>query len=79
MSDSPRFQLTSVDYEKIKKDLVVFFSIPLIVYITSVLALIQAPHHILDWKDFIPSNTTMIIFVGYLGNQTINVLRKYIA
>jgi ABC-type uncharacterized transport system YnjBCD permease subunit len=79
MADQPEMQLTKTDWDKIRKDLIWFFAVPAIAYITSFLALIQSPGHVFKWMDFVPNNTTIILFFGYLGNQALSALRKYIA
>lgn len=78
MEKSPPMSLNNFDWVKIRKDALFFFSIPAIAYITAVLGLIQTPGHTLALSDFLPNNTTMIFFVGYLGNQALSILRKYV-
>lgn len=78
MEKSPPMSLNRQDWTKIKRDALLFFAVPAIAYITAILGLIQTPGHILTLNDFIPNNTTMIFFVGYLGNQAVNILKKYV-
>lgn len=78
MKKSPPMSLNSLDWQKIRNDALFFFAIPVIAYITAVLGIINAPGHILNWGDFVPDNTTLIFFVGYLGNQALSILRKYV-
>ena len=67
-----------MDWEKIVKDSVWFFLVPLGFYISAVLGVIQLPNHILSLKDFIPTNTTLIVVVAWILNQLLNLIRKYV-
>jgi hypothetical protein len=63
---SPQFTLNKTDWNKVGKDALWFFLVPLTFYISAVLGVIQQQGHVLKLVDFIPTNTTLII-------------RKYIA
>lgn len=76
---SPPGSLNSTDYRKVFKDAMWFFLVPLTFYISALLAVIQVQGHILSLKDFIPTNTTLIIVISWFLNQLLNLIRKYIA
>ena len=76
---SNEFSLNKTDWSKFGKDALWFFLVPMTFYISAVLGTIQEPNHILAVKDFIPTNTTMIVIVSWVLNQFLNLLRKYIA
>lgn len=76
MSDSP--ELTKVDYEKIKKDILYFALVPVSFYLLAVLGVLQLPNHIISLKDFIPSNNTIIVIVAWVLNQILSIIRKYL-
>ena len=77
MKDSS-FSLNKTDWRKVGKDMLWFALVPLTFYISAVLGTIQEPQHIISLKDFIPTNTTIIVIVSWLLNQLLNLLRKYI-
>lgn len=79
ISKSPPMSLNKTDWSKTKKDFIWFSAVPIIAYITAVLALIQAPGHVLGFSDFIPSNSTLVLIVGHIGNTIMNLIRKYVA
>jgi hypothetical protein len=79
MVESEPMSLNSVDKAKILKDALYFFLVPLAFYITAVLGVIQLPNHIISLKDFVPSNTTIIVIVAWLLNQLLSAIRKFIA
>lgn len=71
--------LTRTDVNKVVKDALWFFLVPLTFYISSVLGVIGEQGHILTIKDFIPTNATIIAIVSWVLNQLLNLIRKYIA
>jgi hypothetical protein len=73
------FKLTSTDWGKMGKDALWFFLVPLTFYITAVLGVIGEQGHILTLKDFIPTNSTLIVVVSWALNQLLNLIRKYVA
>jgi hypothetical protein len=76
---SEPFTLNKFDWQKILKDSLYFFLVPLGFYVTAVLGVIQLPNHLISIKDFEPSNTTIIVIVAWLLNQLLSVIRKYVA
>lgn len=78
MKESKPFSLNALDYKKMLKDAIWFSSIPLLFYITAILALLQTQGHVLSLQDFVPSNETLIAIIVYVLNQAVNLLRKYI-
>jgi len=78
MSNSPKPELTKVDYEKIKKDILYFALIPISFYLLAVLGVLQLPNHIISLNDFIPSNNTVIAIVTWVLGQILNIIRKYL-
>lgn len=78
MADSEPMSLNKTDYKKIVKDLLYFFIVPVIFYITAILGVIQLPNHIISIKDFIPQNNTIIVIIAWILNQILSILRKYL-
>ncbi len=76
---SEAFTLNRTDYKKIIKDLLYFFIVPIIFYITAVLGTIQLPNHVISLKDFIPTSSTLTVIIAWVLNQILSILRKYIA
>lgn len=76
---SKAFSLNDLDRTKILKDLLYFFIVPVIFYITAVLGTIQEAGHIISLNDFIPQNNTIIAIIAWILNQFLNILRKYVA
>ncbi len=81
MADQPSepMNLTATDKSKILKDALYFFLVPLGFYVSAVLGVIQLPSHLIGLKDFIPSNTTVIVIVAWLLNQLLSAIRKFVA
>lgn len=79
MDKIPNMGLTSLDWTKIRKDIIWFSSVPLLFYIAQILADLQTQGHVINIKDFIPSNATLIAIVTWVLNQVANLIRKYIA
>ena len=71
-------KLTSVDLQKIGKDMLYFSLVPLTFYITQVLVTIQTPGHIISLNSFVPTNGTIIAIVAWILNQALNVIKKYL-
>ena len=76
---APAFSLNSYDWHKWSQDLIVFLAIPLIAYISQVLGTINQPFHLLQFEDFLPTNTTILFFVAYILNSILSLLKKYVA
>ena len=79
MEKSAPMTLNELDYKKISKDALYFFLVPLGFYITAVLGVIQLPNHLISIKDFVPSNTTIIVIVAWALNQALSAIRKYVS
>ena len=76
--ESKPFTFNDIDRKKIVQDLLYFFIVPVIFYVTAVLGTIQLPDHILSLNDFIPTNNTLIVIVAWGLNQVLSILRKYV-
>lgn len=76
---SPAFTLNATDYKKLLRDALYFFLVPLGFYLTAVLGVIQLPNHVISLKDFVPTNTTIIVVVAWFLNQALSAIRKYVA
>lgn len=75
---APQYTFNKLDKERILKDALFFFLVPISFYITGVLGVIQLPDHIISLNDFVPSNNTVVIIIGWLGNQALSIIRKYV-
>lgn len=78
MDKSAPFTLNGLDLKKVLNDSLWFFLVPLEFYVSSILARIQEPKHLLSLTDFVPTNVTLIIIVAWVLNQILNLIRKYI-
>lgn len=75
----PPMGLTATDKSKIWKDMLYFALVPLGFYVSAVLGVIQLPNHLISLRDFIPTNTTIIVIVAWFLNQMLSAIRKYVA
>lgn len=76
---SPPMTLNRTDWDKILRDMLFFFLVPLTFWITAIMGTIQQPEHVISLTDFVPTNNTIIAIVSWLLSQILNAIRKYIA
>lgn len=70
--------LNSTDIQNWAKNLLVFLAPVIILYLTSVLAVVQFPGHVVKLVDFIPNSVTVGGIVVYLLNGIIDLFKKLI-
>jgi hypothetical protein len=75
---SDRFTLNKQDF----KDAVInalWFTAPVIlIYLYSILDVLQQPEYVFSFDAFIPSNATVIAMIVWLLNRAVDVFRRYV-
>ena len=79
MKESKPMSFNALDYQKMFKDALWFALVPIMFYITAILAVLQKDGHVLAIVDFIPSNETLIAIIVWVLNQLLNAIRKFVA
>ena len=69
--------LNRTDIRKFSKDILYFSLVPISFYVISVLTVLNEVGHVIKWADFIPTNATIIAIITWIGNQALNLIRKY--
>jgi hypothetical protein len=74
-----KFTFTHDDFIAWVKNALWFTSPVILIYITSVIGIIQQPEHIITLADFIPNNLTIIGMVYWVLNRITDYLRRFTA
>lgn len=71
-----KFRLNETEINKWSRNVLIFLAPLGIIYLGSVVVILQTPEHIVTFRDFIPSNFVVGAMVLYILNSVLDYLRK---
>ena len=76
---SKQFSLNRADLAAAFKSALIFFAPVILIYLGSILLLLEQPSHMAKLADFLPNNATVIAIEVWILNQILGIFRRYIS
>jgi hypothetical protein len=75
---SKRFTLNKADLKAATINALWFTAPVILIYLYSVLSVIQSPDYVFKLNAFVPSNATVIAMVVWVLNRAVDLFRRYV-